>query len=46
MVTLNALAPANSRRPSCFRRLQEIRCSWVSSVLESLAAVAERECWQ
>jgi hypothetical protein len=38
----NKLAPANSRRPLCVRRLPEIRCSSASSRLGSPAAVAER----
>jgi hypothetical protein len=37
----NPLPPANSRRPFCFRRLSEIRCSLASSGLGSPAAVAE-----
>jgi hypothetical protein len=39
------IASANSRRPFCFRRLAEIRCSLASSQLGSPAAVAERECY-
>jgi len=38
----NQLAAANSRRPFRFRKLGEIRCSLVLSVLGSPAAVAER----
>lgn len=37
------LASANSRCPFRFRKLEEIRCSLVLSVLGSPAAVAERE---
>ena len=36
-------APSNSRRPFCFRRLREIRCSLASAGLGSPAAVAEGE---
>jgi hypothetical protein len=37
----NPLPPANSRRPLCFRRLPETRCSLGSSRLGFPAAVAE-----
>ena len=40
---LNPLASANSRRPSRFRELAEIRCSPTSSGRGLPAAVAERE---
>jgi hypothetical protein len=40
-MTLNPLPPANSRRPFCFRRLPEMRCSLALSELGSPAAVAE-----
>ncbi len=42
--TANPLAPATSRRPSCFQRPVEIACSLASSGLGSPAAVTEREC--
>ena len=37
----NPLPAANSRRPLCFPRLGEIRCSLASSELGFPAAVAE-----
>jgi hypothetical protein len=45
MKTLNQLPAANSRRPFCFGRLREIRCTSASSGLGSPAAVAEGERW-
>ena len=41
----NPFPPANSRRPFCFRRLSEIRCSLASSGLGSPTAVAEGDRW-
>lgn len=43
--TTNPLAPANSRRPFWSRGVREVLCSSASSLLVSLAAAAERECW-
>jgi hypothetical protein len=42
-MTANPLPAANSRRPFCFRRLPELRCSLASSEIGSPAAVAEGE---
>jgi len=45
MTMPNPLPAANSRRPFCFRRVGEIRCSLASSELGSPAAVAEGGRW-
>ena len=37
----NKLPSDNSRRPFCFQRLREIRCSLASAGVDSPAAVAE-----
>lgn len=41
--TSNQLPSASSRRPFCFRRLEELRCFLASAWLGSPAAVAEGE---
>ena len=41
----NPLPAANSRRPFCFRQLEDIRCSLASSELGFPASVAEGGRW-